>query len=217
MLRVLKKIIPCVEVLFKIFVILCENGISCVENINLHCTCHSDKKSARFSISRTGDGIKINDRWSMLFSNLASSQLKCVVLLDFLVELLQTFLACNYLAVILHTGEPPVGDHPLFKKKWSPTGGGLSWEWHFTVIKGRDRPTHWLLACVAGTRKGKGKSGITKSPHCLIIITVHVHLYCIVYCLLSNILPDLCGGCSREVNLQRNSQFVLSKNGRSLL
>ena len=27
-----------------------------------------------------------------------------------------------------HTVEPLVGGHPLCKKKWSPTGGGLSWE-----------------------------------------------------------------------------------------
>ena len=24
--------------------------------------------------------------------------------------------------------EPPGGDHPLCKKKWFPTGGGLPWE-----------------------------------------------------------------------------------------
>ena len=27
-----------------------------------------------------------------------------------------------------NTVEPLVGDHPLYKKKWSLTGGGLSWE-----------------------------------------------------------------------------------------
>ena len=27
-----------------------------------------------------------------------------------------------------YTAEPAVGGHPLCKKKWSPTGGGLSWE-----------------------------------------------------------------------------------------
>ena len=35
----------------------------------------------------------------------------------------------------LNAVEPPVGDHPLCKKKWSPTGGGLSWE----VLHGNKR------------------------------------------------------------------------------
>ena len=33
------------------------------------------------------------------------------------------------------TVEPPVSDHPLCKKKWSPTGGGLSCE----VLHGNKR------------------------------------------------------------------------------
>ena len=34
-----------------------------------------------------------------------------------------------------NTVELPVGDHPLCKKKWSPMGGGLSWE----VLHGNKR------------------------------------------------------------------------------
>ena len=34
-----------------------------------------------------------------------------------------------------NTVEPPVGGHPLCKKKWFPTRGGLSWE----VLHGNKR------------------------------------------------------------------------------
>ena len=33
------------------------------------------------------------------------------------------------------TVEPPEGDRPVCRKKWSPTGGGLSWE----VLRGNKR------------------------------------------------------------------------------
>ena len=55
---------------------------------------------------------------------------------------------CNLLSNEKMALKSPKNDCALCKKKWSPTGGGVSHGWYSTVIKGRDRPTQTPNPCL---------------------------------------------------------------------